>query len=132
MTYKSVSGQDYLPPEGGKDKAAPAHAGGFGTPFVGPISTGLGEIYQYSLEVDEAFAHKYSSADLRAIQDWIIRRQMAMVPGVVEVNAFGGDIKQYEVAVDPSKLKAHNITMSDVFVALESNNHCPCMPFFIS
>ena len=95
---------------------------GFGTPFVGPISTGLGEIYQYSLEVNEAFADKYSSADLRTMQDWIIRRQMAMVPGVVEVNAFGGDIKQYEVAVDPSKLKAHNITMAHIFEALESNN----------
>ncbi|MFT4754873.1 MAG: cobalt-zinc-cadmium resistance protein CzcA [Salibacteraceae bacterium] len=95
---------------------------GFGTPFVGPISTGLGEIYQYSLEVEDAFEDKYSSADLRTMQDWIIRRQMAMVPGVVEVNAFGGDIKQYEVAINPSKLKAHSITMADVFEALESNN----------
>ena len=95
---------------------------GFGTPFVGPISTGLGEIYQYSLEVDDAFVDRYTSADLRTMQDWIIRRQMAMVPGVVEVNAFGGDVKQYEVAVDPSKLKAHNVTMADIFEALESNN----------
>ena len=95
---------------------------GFGTPFVGPISTGLGEIYQYSLEVEEPYVSQYSSSDLRTMQDWIIKRQMAMVPGVVEVNAFGGDIKQYEVAITPSKLKAHHITMNDVFEALESNN----------
>lgn len=95
---------------------------GFGTPFVGPISTGLGEIYQYSLEVEDAYVDTYSSSDLRTMQDWIIRRQMAMVPGVVEVNAFGGDIKQYEVAIDPAQLKAHGVTMSEVFEALESNN----------
>ncbi|MGB1004306.1 MAG: CusA/CzcA family heavy metal efflux RND transporter, partial [Salibacteraceae bacterium] len=95
---------------------------GFGVPYIGPISTGLGEVYQYSIEVNDSLKNKYTSSDLRTIQDWIIRRQMAMVPGVVEVNAFGGDIKQYEVAIDPSKLKAHGITMTQVFEALESNN----------
>lgn len=95
---------------------------GFGEPFIGPISTGLGEIYQYSLQVEEEFKDKYSSSDLRTIQDWIIRRQMAMVPGVVEVNAFGGDIKQYEIAISPAKLKSHGITMTSVFEALTSNN----------
>ena len=95
---------------------------GFGEPSMGPISTGLGEIYQYTLEVDSAYRNQYSSADLRTMQDWIVRRQMAMVPGVVEVNAFGGNIKQYEVAVDPDELKAIGLTISDIFTALEKNN----------
>ncbi|UTW66650.1 CusA/CzcA family heavy metal efflux RND transporter [bacterium SCSIO 12643] len=95
---------------------------GFGTPEIGPISTGLGEIYQYSLEVDEEYRDQYSLSDLRTVQDWIIRRQMAMVPGVVEVNAFGGNIKQYEVAVSPEKLKSLGVTMSEVFEALAANN----------
>ncbi|UKN01967.1 CusA/CzcA family heavy metal efflux RND transporter [Paracrocinitomix mangrovi] len=95
---------------------------GFGTPEMGPISTGLGEIYQYSLQVDEEHEGQYSPTELRTIQDWIIRRQMTMVPGVVEVNAFGGDIKQYEVAVDPEKLNAMNITITEVFQALQANN----------
>lgn len=95
---------------------------GFGEPSMGPISTGLGEIYQYTLEVDSAHRNKYSAADLRTVQDWIIRRQMAMVPGVVEVNAFGGNIKQYEVAVDPDELKAIGLTISDIFTSLEKNN----------
>lgn len=95
---------------------------GFGKPEMGPISTGLGEIYQYTLEVDEAHANQYTATDLRTIQDWIVRRQMAMVPGVVEVNAFGGNKKQYEVAVDPEELRAIGITISDVFTALQNNN----------
>ncbi|GAA3581727.1 CusA/CzcA family heavy metal efflux RND transporter [Snuella lapsa] len=95
---------------------------GFGEPFMGPISTGLGEIYQYTLEVAPEFKDQYSTTDLRTIQDWIIRRQMAMVPGVVEVNAFGGAIKQYEVTIDPNELKAINLSISDVYQALENNN----------
>ena len=95
---------------------------GFGQPSIGPISTGLGEIYQYTLEVEEGYQDDYSATELRTIQDWIVRRQMAMVPGVVEVNAFGGNKKQYEVAVDPDELRAIGITISDVFQTLESNN----------
>ncbi len=95
---------------------------GFGEPFMGPISTGLGEIYQYTLSVDEEHAGLYSATDLRTMQDWIVSRQMAMVPGVVEVNAFGGDLKQYEVAVDPGQLRAMNITLAEVFTALSENN----------
>ncbi len=95
---------------------------GFGTPFMGPISTGLGEIYQYTLEVAPEFKDKYDATKLRTIQDWIIRRQMAMVPGVVEVNAFGGSIKQYEVSIDPNELNAIDLTISDVYKALENNN----------
>lgn len=95
---------------------------GFGQPSMGPISTGLGEIYQYTLEVEEEFKDKYSPTELRTIQDWIVRRQMAMVPGVVEVNGVGGLIKQYEVAVNPDELKAIGLSISDVFTALENNN----------
>ncbi|MFV8281093.1 CusA/CzcA family heavy metal efflux RND transporter [Christiangramia marina] len=95
---------------------------GFGKPSMGPISTGLGEIYQYTLEVDEEHQGEYSATELRTIQDWIVRRQMAMVTGVVEVNAFGGNKKQYEVSVDPDELRAIGITISDVFSALENNN----------
>ncbi len=95
---------------------------GFGLPFIGPISTGLGEIFQYTLEVDSAHKEHYSSTDLRTIQDWIIRRQMAMIPGVVEVNAFGGNIRQYEIAVNPEELNAIDITITDVFTALRLNN----------
>ncbi|WP_109436729.1 CusA/CzcA family heavy metal efflux RND transporter [Aquimarina sp. AU119] len=95
---------------------------GFGEPFIGPISTGLGEIYQYTLEVTPEYKDKYDTMALRTIQDWIIRRQMAMVPGVIEVNAFGGIIKQYEVAIDPNELNAIGITINDVYKALENNN----------
>ena len=95
---------------------------GFGQPFMGPISTGLGEIYQYTLEVEEEFEEEYTPTELRTIQDWIVRRQMAMVPGVVEVNGVGGRIKQYEVAVDPEELKAIGLNISDVYQALENNN----------
>jgi heavy metal efflux system protein len=80
---------------------------GFGEPTMGPISTGLGEIYQYTLKVAPEYKDKYDIADLRSMQDWIVQRQMAMVEGVVEVNAIGGKIKQYEVAVDPKRFKCY-------------------------
>jgi cobalt-zinc-cadmium resistance protein CzcA len=95
---------------------------GFGTPFMGPISTGLGEIYQYVLEVDPEYQHLYSASDLRTIQDWVVKRQLSGIPGVVEVNTWGGLLKQYEVAVDPARLKASGIAITDVFDALERNN----------
>lgn len=93
-----------------------------GQPSMGPISTGLGEVYQYTLKVKPEFQDKYSLADLRTMQDWIVQRQMAMVPGVVEINAIGGKIKQYEVAIDPNELKAIGLSITDVFKALEANN----------
>ncbi|GAB4512610.1 MAG: CusA/CzcA family heavy metal efflux RND transporter [Allomuricauda sp.] len=93
-----------------------------GQPSMGPITTGLGEVYQYTLKVKPEFQDEYSLADLRTMQDWIVQRQMAMVPGVVEINAIGGKIKQYEVAVDPNELKAIGLTITDVFKALEANN----------
>ncbi|PRX56218.1 CusA/CzcA family heavy metal efflux RND transporter [Flagellimonas meridianipacifica] len=93
-----------------------------GQPSMGPISTGLGEVYQYTLKVEAGFEDKYSLADLRTMQDWIVQRQMAMVPGVVEINAIGGKIKQYEVALDPNELKAIGLAITDVYKALEANN----------
>jgi heavy metal efflux system protein len=95
---------------------------GFGEPSMGPISTGLGEIYQYTLKVEPEYKDVYSLADLRSMQDWIISRQMAMVPGVVEINAIGGNTKQYEVAVNPEDLNAIGVTILEVFNALEVNN----------
>jgi cobalt-zinc-cadmium resistance protein CzcA len=95
---------------------------GFGEPFMAPISSGLGEIYQYVLEVQPEYADQYDDMELRTIQDWIVKRQMAMLPGVVEVNSFGGRSKQYEVAVNPDKLRSMGISVADVFEALEKNN----------
>ncbi len=95
---------------------------GFGTPVMAPISTGLGEIYQYTLEVQPGYDTLYDDMKLRTIQDWIVKRQMAMLPGVVEVNSFGGRGKQYEVAVNPDKLRSMGLAISDIFEALEDNN----------
>nr|WP_314840083.1 CusA/CzcA family heavy metal efflux RND transporter [uncultured Flavobacterium sp.] len=95
---------------------------GFGTPEMGPITTGLGEIYQYTLEVKPEFKNNYSVTDLRTIQDWVVKRQLSGIKGVVEINTWGGFLKQYEIAISPSSLKAMHITTADVFTALEKNN----------
>ena len=95
---------------------------GFGKPEMGPITTGLGEIYQYILDVEDAYKDRYSSQDLRTIQDWIVKRQLSGIPGVVEVNTWGGHLKQYEVALSTEKLLAMDITALEVFSALENNN----------
>lgn len=95
---------------------------GIGTPELGPVSTGLGEIYQYVVRPLEGYENRYSETELRSIQDWIVRRQLLGVKGVAEVSSFGGKLKQYSVEVEPSKLLAFNITIKDVFQALENNN----------
>ncbi len=95
---------------------------GFGKPFMGPITTGLGEIYQYVIEVDSAHRNDYSLSDIRTIQDWIVKRQLSGIPGVVEVNTWGGYLKQYEVAVNPERLRSLNISVTQVYDALEKNN----------
>ncbi|MBD0777294.1 CusA/CzcA family heavy metal efflux RND transporter [Maribacter sp. ANRC-HE7] len=95
---------------------------GFGKPFMAPITTGLGEIYQYSIKIKEGYEDQYDAMKLRTIQDWLVKRQMALVPGVVEVNAAGGFVKQYEVSINPDKLKSFGITMAQVFEALKMNN----------
>lgn len=93
-----------------------------GVPSLMPITTGLGEIYQYSLNVAPEYRNKYDAMELRTIQDWIVKRQLSGIPGIVEINSFGGYLKQYEVAVDPAALYSLNITISDVFEALSKNN----------
>ncbi|TBN00225.1 CusA/CzcA family heavy metal efflux RND transporter [Hyunsoonleella flava] len=95
---------------------------GFGTPEMGPITTGLGEIYQYILDVKPEYRDKYTAQDLRTIQDWIVKRQLSGIPGVVEVNTWGGFLKQYEVALNTNKLNAMQISAHEVFDALELNN----------
>ena len=95
---------------------------GFGVPEMGPITTGLGEIYQYTLDTKKGFENKYSASDLRTIQDWIIRRRLSGINGVVEINSWGGYLKQYEVAINPSQLAALDISLMEVFNALEANN----------
>lgn len=96
---------------------------GFGKPFMGPISTGLGEIYQYVIDVDSAHRDRYSLSDIRTIQDWVVKRQLSGIPGVVEVNTWGGFLKQYEVSIDQTKLKSLNISVAETFSALEKNNN---------
>lgn len=95
---------------------------GFGLPFLAPVTTGLGEIYQYVVRPEKGHENKYNAMELRTIQDWIVRKQLIGVKGVADVSSFGGLLKQYEVAVEPEKLLAYNITISDVFTALEKNN----------
>jgi len=94
----------------------------FGEPYMGPITTGLGEILQYTIKTKPGYDTVYSPQQLRTIQDWIVKRQLALIPGVVEVNSFGGSIKQYEIALNPEKLNAMQISIGEVFEALENNN----------
>lgn len=89
---------------------------------MGPIATGLGEIYHYTVRAKEGYEHKYSLTQLRTLQDWIVRKQLSGTPGVAEVSGWGGYVKQYEVAVNTDQLNANNITVSEVFDALEKNN----------
>lgn len=95
---------------------------GIGTPELGPVSTGLGEIYQYVVRPEKGYEDQYDETELRTIQDWIVRRQLLGVKGVAEVSSFGGKLKQLEIAIEPGKLHAHGLTINDVFTALEQNN----------
>lgn len=95
---------------------------GIGKPELGPISTGLGEIFQYVVRAREGYESRYDATELRTIQDWIVRRQLLGVKGVAEVSSFGGKLKQYEIAVDPNKLQAFDLNINDIFQALEQNN----------
>ena len=94
----------------------------FGTPEMGPITTGLGEIYQYTLEVKPQYKDRYSITELRTIQDWLVKRQLSGIKGVVEINTWGGYLKQYEVAINTDKLKAYNVSIAEIVEALEKNN----------
>ena len=95
---------------------------GLTTPEMAPVSTGLGEIFQYTVKADEAHKHKYTAMDLRTIQDWIVRREMLGTPGVADVNSYGGFVKQYEVAINPDKLRSMNLSLTEILDALEKNN----------
>ena len=93
-----------------------------GVPEMAPISTGLGEIYQYVVFPKKGYEDKFDATSLRTIQDWIIKPQLIGTPGVAEVNTLGGNLKQYEIAVQPDRLKSMNTTIAEIFAALESNN----------
>jgi len=95
---------------------------GMGQPQMAPVSTGLGEIYQYVIHTKKGFEKKYDATELRTLQDWIVRRQLLGVEGIADVSSFGGFLKQYEIALNPDKLRSMNISISDVFSALEKNN----------
>ena len=95
---------------------------GLGKPEMLPITTGLGEVFQYTIEVEPEYKGQYSPTDLRTIQDWIVKRQLSGIHGIVEISSFGGYLKQYMVEVDPAKMKALDITISEVSEALRKNN----------
>ena len=95
---------------------------GIGTPELAPVSTGLGEVYQYIIHPKKGSESKYNAKDLRTMQDWIVARQLNGTKGIAEVNSFGGELKQYEVSVNPNRLKAMGVSITDIFNALEKNN----------
>lgn len=96
--------------------------GKFGHPELGPMTTGLGEIYQYELAVAQEVADKYSLTDLRTIQDWVVKRQLLGTEGVVEVSSFGGYLKEIEIQLDPDLLRRQNLSVTEVFAKVEANN----------
>ena len=89
---------------------------------MGPIATGLGEIYHYTIRAKEGYEHRYSLTQLRTMQDWIVRKQLSGTPGVAEVSGWGGYVKQYEVAINTDQLNASGVSVSEVFDALQRNN----------
>jgi heavy metal efflux system protein len=95
---------------------------GVGSPELAPVTTGLGEIYQYIIRPEKGYEDKFDPMELRSLQDWIVRRQLIGTPGVADVASFGGYLKQYEIALDPDKLRSYDLSISEVFLALEKNN----------
>jgi heavy metal efflux system protein len=95
---------------------------GIAVPELGPVTTGLGEIYQYVVRAKEGFENQYDATELRTIQDWIVRRQLLSVKGVADVSSFGGKLKQYEISVNPDKLQALNVNVNEIFDAVHANN----------
>jgi cobalt-zinc-cadmium resistance protein CzcA len=104
-----------------KSAAAKLPAGA-GEPTMGPMTSGLGEIYQYVLSAKPGYDTVYNAMDLREIQDWIVKKELINIPGVVGVNTMGGFLKQYEVAVDPDRLQSYNLAITDIYDALKKNN----------
>lgn len=109
VTEQLKMAQEVLPPQAGQ-------------PDLAPISTGLGEIYQYTISPKRGYEGIYSTTELRSVQDWLVKRRLAGIPGVIEINSFGGKVKEYEVAVDPQKLLALDLSLQDVYTALQANN----------
>ena len=95
---------------------------GSGSPELAPVSTGLSEIYQYILRPKKGYESKYDAMELRTVQDWIVRRQLLGTEGVADVSSWGGYLKQYEIALSPEKLRGMNVSISEIFQALEKNN----------
>ena len=95
---------------------------GVGTPYLAPVTTGLGEIFQYTLKIDPAYKQVYSLSQLRSIQDWIIRKQLLGTKGVADVSSFGGFVKQYEIAINIDRLNAMQVSMQELMDAIEKNN----------
>ena len=95
---------------------------GMGIPELGPLTTGLGEIYQYVLRTKKGYEGKYSLMELRTMQDWIVRKQLLGTPGVADVSSFGGAVKQFEVSVNPELLKQYDLSVNDIYTALNDNN----------
>ena len=95
---------------------------GMGIPELGPLTTGLGEIYQYVVRPKKGYEGKYSLTELRTMQDWIVRKQLLGTPGVADVSSFGGAVKQYEVSVNPELLKQYDLSVNDIYTALNDNN----------
>ncbi|NDV96149.1 efflux RND transporter permease subunit [Dysgonomonas sp. 521] len=95
---------------------------GLGKISLAPISTGLGEIYHYTIRAKEGYEDKYSITDLRTMQDWIVRKQLSGTEGVAEVSGWGGFVKQYEIAINADKLNAVGITIPEMYTALGNNN----------
>ena len=95
---------------------------GAGTPLLAPVTTGLGEIYQYTLHVKPGYESRYSLTKLRTLQDWIVRRRILGTPGVADVSSFGGNLMQAEIAIDPQRLRSMNVSIGDVLAAVERNN----------
>ncbi len=92
------------------------------TPELAPMTTGLGEIYQYYLETKPEFEQYYTLQELRTIQDWVIKRQLAGIPGVVDISSFGGKSRQIQLAINPAKLKQFNLSIPDIQHAIASSN----------
>ncbi len=104
------------------DVAAGEIPDGLGRPTLMPITTGLGEIYQYTLEIQEGYENQYDAMELRTIQDWIVKRQLSGIKGIVEVSSFGGYLRQIQVSVDPVRLRSFELTIEDVLHGLKTNN----------
>jgi heavy metal efflux system protein len=103
-------------------EAKAAIPAGMGEPTLAPVTTGLGEIYQYIIYPKKGYENRYNATELRSLQDWVVRRQLLGVEGVADVSSFGGYLKQYEISLNPDQLRSMNISIQEIFDALKKNN----------